>query len=69
MNGESEMRLVELETGKVLRSKRLDAKDFGEGVVKAGGRCSPRAFQKHILQAWEAPTYCLAVIYTTFQAL
>ena len=68
MNGESEMRLVELETGKVLSSKRLDAKDFGEGVVKVDGRCSPRVLQKHTLQAWEAPTYFLAVIHITFQA-
>ena len=69
MNGESELRLVELETGKVLKSRRLDAKDFGEGVVKVGGRCGPWAFRKHTLQAWDAPTYYLAVMETSpFQA-
>lgn len=38
MNGESEVRLVELATGQVLRNKRLDVNDFGEGLVKANDR-------------------------------
>lgn len=39
MNGESEMRLVELSTGKVLRRKKLDVRDFGEGMVRVKDRC------------------------------
>lgn len=38
MNGESEMRLVELTTGRVLKKKKLANEDFGEGMVKSGNR-------------------------------
>ena len=38
MHGQSTVRQVELETGKVLRSKALDPSDFGEGIAKFGNK-------------------------------
>lgn len=38
MRGQSTVRQVELETGKVLRSKPLDQSDFAEGITKLGDK-------------------------------
>ena len=38
MNGESEVREVDLLTGRVLRSRALPGEDFGEGIAKKDGR-------------------------------
>lgn len=40
MNGESEVRLVDLASGSVLRRKALSNRDFGEGIVRVDSRCS-----------------------------
>lgn len=38
MNGASEVRLVDLQSGKVLNRTKLAYEDFGEGLVKHQGR-------------------------------
>lgn len=38
LNGQSSLRVVEIETGRVLRQRDLDASHFGEGIVVFGDR-------------------------------
>lgn len=38
LNGRSSLRIVEIETGKVLHRRDLDARHFGEGIVVLGDR-------------------------------
>ena len=38
MNGASSVREVEIATGRVLRSRRLPQRDFGEGLTRHGDR-------------------------------
>ena len=54
LNGQSSVREVELQTGKVLRKKMLSKLDFGEGLVKFKNRwpcrrCCP----------WFVPPCCI----------
>ena len=41
MNGESEVRLTDLTTGALIKKKRLDQQDFGEGLVRSQDRLFP----------------------------
>lgn len=41
MNGESEIRMVNLTDGKLVRKKKLSPQDFGEGLVRTRDRCLP----------------------------
>ena len=47
MNGESEVRLTDLTTGALIKKKRLDQQDFGEGLV----RSQDRSFPCHVMQS------------------
>ena len=39
MNGESEVRMINLTDGKLIRKKKLPTQDFGEGLVRSQDRC------------------------------
>ena len=49
-NGQSQIRKVELATGKVLESQPLDAKHFGEGITVLDGKLYQLTWQTHV--AW-----------------
>ena len=39
MYGQSSVRLVDLQTGSVIREHKMDPTDFGEGLTKLGDTC------------------------------
>ncbi len=41
MYGQSSVRLVDLQTGSVIREHKMDSTDFGEGLTKLGDTCAP----------------------------
>ena len=41
MYGQSSVRLVDLQTGSVIREHKMDSTDFGEGLTKLGDTCVP----------------------------
>jgi len=47
LNGESTLRKVELESGKVLQTIRLDSQYFGEGITVLGQRVVELTWQSH----------------------
>lgn len=55
-NGESELRLVELDTGKVLDRKILDRRVFGEGIAVANGELFQISWRNKIAFIYDAKT-------------
>ncbi|EIE19700.1 glutamine cyclotransferase [Coccomyxa subellipsoidea C-169] len=53
MHGQSTVRQVELESGKVLRSKALDPSDFGEGLTKLGNKLYQEVWQSGKLYEYD----------------
>ena len=41
MYGQSSVRLVDLQTGSVIKEHKMDSTDFGEGLTKLGDTCVP----------------------------
>jgi glutaminyl-peptide cyclotransferase len=56
-NGQSFVRQVRLETGAVLRQRRLDAKYFGEGIVVWKDRLIELTWQDHIGFIYDLATF------------
>ena len=45
MYGQSSVRLVDLQTGSVIREHKMDPTDFGEGLTKLGNTCATSSQQ------------------------
>ncbi|QRO02491.1 glutaminyl-peptide cyclotransferase [Archangium violaceum] len=57
IHGESEVREVELETGRVLRGHALAWEHFGEGLALLGGRLYQLTWQSHVGFIYDAETF------------
>ncbi|MHC4229560.1 MAG: glutaminyl-peptide cyclotransferase [Planctomycetota bacterium] len=57
LNGRSELRKVELETGKVLRTRKLPDEYFGEGITILGGRIIQLTFQSNVGFVYDKETF------------
>jgi glutaminyl-peptide cyclotransferase len=57
LEGKSDIRKVELATGKVLQRRRLDAKYFGEGIVAWKGRLAQLTWQSQIGFTYDLSTF------------
>lgn len=53
LHGKSEIREVEIETGKVLRSKSIPESEFGEGLVSIGDRVYQLLWQTNKLYSYD----------------
>lgn len=53
LHGKSEIREVEIETGKVLRSKSIPDSEFGEGLVSIGDRVYQLLWQTNKLYSYD----------------
>lgn len=57
MKGDSSLREVELETGRVLRKRDLAAEYFGEGLALLGGKLFQLTWQEHKVFVYDAQTF------------
>ncbi|TKJ36532.1 MAG: glutamine cyclotransferase [Planctomycetes bacterium B3_Pla] len=57
LNGSSELRKVELETGKVLRTRKLPDEYFGEGITIFGDRIIQLTFQSNVGFFYDKETF------------
>lgn len=58
--GESRLRKTDLETGRVLAEKKLDARYFAEGLTLIGGRLAQLTWREGLGLLWDAETLELA---------
>lgn len=57
LNGRSQLRLVDLDTGKVLRAQDLPAAEFGEGITILDGRIFQLTWQSKIAHVYDLATF------------
>ena len=57
MYGQSSLREVELETGRVLRRQDLDPEQFGEGLALAGGQLFQLTYQSELGWVWDLASF------------
>ncbi|MFL5350207.1 MAG: glutaminyl-peptide cyclotransferase [Hyalangium sp.] len=57
LNGSSDFREVDLETGQVLRSRELDQKYFGEGLALFGGKLYQLTWRSQVGFTYDAATF------------
>ena len=64
LNGQSSLREVELETGRVLRTRALDASVFGEGLALADGQLIQLTWQNQIGYVYDPATFAVSRTFT-----
>ena len=68
LNGKSSIRMVNLQTGEVIRQTKLERKYFAEGITVHGGRIYMLTWKNKIMLVFDAHTLMLlgTLPYTTF---
>lgn len=57
LNGKSELRMLDLRTGRVMKNKKLDAQYFGEGITIIGDKIYQITYQSNIGFVYDLNTF------------